>query len=362
MPMNEILRTKRKEQGLTQEQIAERLGVSTPAVNKWEKGATYPDVTLLPPLARLLKVDLNTLLCFNEGLTHQEIAEILNQAGKMLNKGQYSRGFESVMEKVRAYPNSWQLLHSGALLLDGGLMMSGMPSAEREGFEAQILALYERVAESGDSELRGRAATMLASKYMERKEYEKAQEMLDRIPGQTQPDKRQLQAQLLTRQGKLEEAAVLLERKLLGETTRDVQLILYQLAGIAQKEGDEQRAEQIAQISGQVVELLEMWSYEPAAALLELALKRRDTDQSLAMLEKVLNSMCRPRTLKNERLYRHILAGKTDEDAAGVMRRMLPGLLAELEQGEEYAFLKGDERFCRLLERYRAECPAPEKE
>ena len=46
---------------MTQEQVVDYLGVSTPAVNKWEKGGCYPDITLLPALARLLKVDLNRL-------------------------------------------------------------------------------------------------------------------------------------------------------------------------------------------------------------------------------------------------------------------------------------------------------------
>ena len=73
MPMNEVIYEKRKELGLTQEQIAAYLGVSAPAVNKWEKGNTYPDITLLPALARLLKVDLNTLLCFQDGPSQQEI-------------------------------------------------------------------------------------------------------------------------------------------------------------------------------------------------------------------------------------------------------------------------------------------------
>ena len=41
MKINQIIREKRKELSLTQEQIAEFLGVSTPAVNKWEKGSTY---------------------------------------------------------------------------------------------------------------------------------------------------------------------------------------------------------------------------------------------------------------------------------------------------------------------------------
>lgn len=45
MKINQIIREKRKELSLTQEQVAELLGVSTPAVNKWEKGSTYPDIT-----------------------------------------------------------------------------------------------------------------------------------------------------------------------------------------------------------------------------------------------------------------------------------------------------------------------------
>ena len=53
MKINEIIREKRLAKGLTQEQAASRLGVSPPAVNKWEKGVTYPDITLLPALARL---------------------------------------------------------------------------------------------------------------------------------------------------------------------------------------------------------------------------------------------------------------------------------------------------------------------
>ena len=50
MQMNDVIRRKRRELGLTQEQVAEYLGVSAPAVNKWEKRApptrTFP---LSPP-------------------------------------------------------------------------------------------------------------------------------------------------------------------------------------------------------------------------------------------------------------------------------------------------------------------------
>lgn len=64
MVIHTIIQERRKALGLTQEQVAEYLGITTPAVNKWEKGSTCPDIALLPPLARLLKIDLNTLFGF----------------------------------------------------------------------------------------------------------------------------------------------------------------------------------------------------------------------------------------------------------------------------------------------------------
>ena len=73
MKINDVIRTRRQALGLTQEALAERLGVSGPAVNKWEKSLNYPDITLLPTLARVLGVDLNTLLSFQEDMDRGEI-------------------------------------------------------------------------------------------------------------------------------------------------------------------------------------------------------------------------------------------------------------------------------------------------
>ena len=77
MKINEIIKKKRITLGMTQEQVADYLGVSTPAVNKWEKGGCCPDITILPALARLLKADLNTLLSFNDDLSEKEIGDFL---------------------------------------------------------------------------------------------------------------------------------------------------------------------------------------------------------------------------------------------------------------------------------------------
>ena len=83
MQMKDVICQKRKALGLTQEQIAKRLGVSAPAVNKWESGVTCPDIALLPALARLLQTDLNTLFCFQKDLSKEDIAQILNEIAKI---------------------------------------------------------------------------------------------------------------------------------------------------------------------------------------------------------------------------------------------------------------------------------------
>lgn len=85
MKINQIIRQRRRELSLTQEQVAAYLGVSTPAVNKWEKGSTYPDITLLPALARL-RTDLNTLLSFQEDLSDVEIETFVDHLDQMVQE------------------------------------------------------------------------------------------------------------------------------------------------------------------------------------------------------------------------------------------------------------------------------------
>ena len=79
MPIETTIRQLRQARGLTQEQVARALGVSAPAVSKWETGASLPEVTLLPALARLLGTDLNELLSFQKEMSREEVAAFLNQ-------------------------------------------------------------------------------------------------------------------------------------------------------------------------------------------------------------------------------------------------------------------------------------------
>ena len=54
----------RKQNGLTQERLAEALGVSFAAVSKWERGVATPDLTLIANMADLFSVSLDALAGF----------------------------------------------------------------------------------------------------------------------------------------------------------------------------------------------------------------------------------------------------------------------------------------------------------
>lgn len=61
--IGKFIASKRKEQGLTQLQLAEKLGITDRAVSKWETGKLLPDASLMPELCKLLKITINDLLC-----------------------------------------------------------------------------------------------------------------------------------------------------------------------------------------------------------------------------------------------------------------------------------------------------------
>ncbi len=52
----------RKQKGLTQEKLAEQLHISAKAVSKWERGLSFPDISLLIPLSEVLDISLYDLL------------------------------------------------------------------------------------------------------------------------------------------------------------------------------------------------------------------------------------------------------------------------------------------------------------
>ena len=73
----------RKEKGLTQKQLADALNVTDKAVSKWERGLSFPDISMLEPLSELLDVSIMELLAgkrqdSDEPMSRKEAQDLIN--------------------------------------------------------------------------------------------------------------------------------------------------------------------------------------------------------------------------------------------------------------------------------------------
>ena len=106
----------RKSRGITQEQLAESIGVSFQAVSKWENGIALPDITLAPILASYFGVSMDTLFDFS-------LAEIENEARSIARKSVRYReenpeeGRKIIEEGLKKYPDNDTLLNNLLYLL-----------------------------------------------------------------------------------------------------------------------------------------------------------------------------------------------------------------------------------------------------
>ncbi len=83
LPVGKIIQGLRKAKGITQEELAEVLGVSSAAISKWENGQMYPDITLFPVIARYFNISIDCLFGFSNDLSEEEYLSYL-QVGSAL--------------------------------------------------------------------------------------------------------------------------------------------------------------------------------------------------------------------------------------------------------------------------------------
>lgn len=333
MQINEQIKRYRKIAGLTQEQIANYLGVSTPAVNKWEKGTTFPDVTLLPALARLLKIDLDTLFDFHETLTDIEI-EAFSRELTTLSQDNPDKAFGMAIRKIQKYPKSDILLLSAATILNASLVLSPMETEKKQGYKALVMQWLEQAAESSNVRIKNSAISILIGKVMEEGDYDRASSLLDQLP-KMQFDKTPDEANILIHQEKLDEAAVLLESKLL-QSLSSVQTYCLKLMDVELKCNQPDKARQIGEIIEKMIPLFGLWQYGAVVPRLQIALYEKDEQKSLTAIKEIMEAANTPWTMSDSPVFYRI-AHATAKD---VGKSFIPALVPELKSSEEYDFLR----------------------
>lgn len=348
MKMNEMIRSKRKELNLTQEQVAAYLGVTAPAVHKWEKGITYPDIALLPALARLLGVDLNTLFSFEKELTEQEINTFSNEVLLLMQKEGFEAGYEKAMGKIREFPNCALLLCSVAAFLEGSLIVFLVEDTAR--YEQVIENLCERAVQLGDANVREQANHMLILKYMKRKDFDKAERLLETLPD-APVDKQSLKAMLMINKNQISDAVRILEEKLWFHTN-GVQSTLMNLLNCFQKLEEEENVRLCARKTKEITESFGLWEYGRYVADYQIAIYHKDKEGTLEALRRMLKSMQDTYEKTEFPLYAEMQRKEKEGNVQGLMASAIVESLKRGDGLDETGFLQGDPELEKMLEEF----------
>ena len=106
----ERLRNLRKNQGITQDALAEYLNISYQAVSKWENGMGFPEVSLLPAIANFFDVTSDYLLGISKENNEGKIAETLAKAREFTHTGEIEKSISIIEEALKYFPNEHRLL------------------------------------------------------------------------------------------------------------------------------------------------------------------------------------------------------------------------------------------------------------
>jgi len=125
----ENIKSLRKAKGLTQEDVAEMLGVSPQSVSKWERGETYPDVTLLPSLANLFKTSVDAIIGMDKINDEQAKASVFTEAQKLLREYDYNGASAMYADALKSFPNDESFMSELAMALALGGDPAGLERA-----------------------------------------------------------------------------------------------------------------------------------------------------------------------------------------------------------------------------------------
>lgn len=107
----------RAQKGLTQEKLAEVLGVSFQAISRWENDVTYPDINMLPSLATFFDVSVDDLLGMEDLRNEKDIARVHGEVHKMIKEGNTAEAIDTLREALKKYPHNHGIMSELSLAL-----------------------------------------------------------------------------------------------------------------------------------------------------------------------------------------------------------------------------------------------------
>jgi transcriptional regulator with XRE-family HTH domain len=170
---------KRKEKGITQDELAAYIGISKASVSKWETAQSYPDITFLPQLASYFNISIDELIGYSPQLTKDDIRKLYHHLSEKFS----SQPFDEVITECRAvikkYYSCFPLLLQMVVLLLNHHMLAKEKETQNALLQ-EIIGLCVRIkAESEDVWLSKQANSLEAFCYMALQQPQEVLELLD---------------------------------------------------------------------------------------------------------------------------------------------------------------------------------------
>lgn len=167
MKIGEQIKRLRKERNMTQEQLAEKIGISFQAVSKWENDISLPDVATLPIIAGFFGVSMDTIFDYDAEKNAEKALEIAKQTWT-LRESNPELGKSIIFEGLKQYPEN-------DILLENLLYLTESPD--------EIIDIALRtISATKDNSIKYDALRFLASAYKQKGSMDEAKEALEQIP------------------------------------------------------------------------------------------------------------------------------------------------------------------------------------
>ena len=350
----------RKAKGMTQEQLAAALGVSAPAVSKWETNSSYPDITLLCPLARALGTDVDNLLAFEEELSQEKLGQYMVEIVEMARQGEVPRAEERLNALLHRYPSDIPLKFSAIAVLTffemnldpgageaenrGNRQEDDSKNEVKERWKKHKKELAQAVHDDGNPAYYLSSVSMLVSLALAEGELEKAEGLLKENLTST-ADFTALWVQLYLKKGERDQALGILERqayKLVADLRTCLMCLMREDIDL-----ERDRVVAICGILEQIDSLFSVGGNSGPGLFAEVYLRVGEQEKALAYLEQLADKMTRRMDPPNPLVFGSTFAPKPEN--LEWSREIKLVILQGLENDACFEPFRSQERFQALV-------------
>ncbi|MCL2773255.1 MAG: helix-turn-helix domain-containing protein [Oscillospiraceae bacterium] len=354
------LKRLRKSREITQEDLADFIGVSFQAVSKWERGEGYPDITILPVIANFFDVTLDELVGMNEIKNAKKLEEIKEQHYRLSSEGRLKDNIELLREALTIFPNDYWLLAELACFLD----FYGDTDEEKKKNREEAIKISERILEfCTDPIIRSNVQANMCFSLYRTGNKEKAIELAEKLPNIFKTQEFVLE-QFLDRDKQIEMCQKTIQ-KLAWGFCQEINILTKRWEHpLGEKE--HYTAEQAIRLNQKAIDFFKL-VYEDGdfdfshihlqdhyESIAQIYIKLGKIDESIVNLEKAaehsISFVTLPETQKYTSLLLNALTFKRVENSTGTEKNNVYLLKDWIVNGPAYRSILNDERVQKILE------------